>query len=77
MVGIEPTTSSLPRKCDYLCATSAWSRQEESNLRLNLRSVLFYPLNYGEWYPWWDSNPQNLTPQASAYTNSATRAWIK
>lgn len=23
MVGIEPTTSSLPRKCDYHCATSA------------------------------------------------------
>ena len=40
-------------------ANHAWSRQEESNLHLNLRSVLFYPLNYNGniWWRWQDSNP--------------------
>ena len=42
----------------------------------NIVKPIFAHTNIYIWYPRWDSNPQNLTPQASAYTNSATRALI-
>ena len=29
-----------------------WYPQQESNLCLDLRSVLFYPLNYGDMHVW-------------------------